>query len=276
MSQQRVLLSLDEAAVLPREAGVLVLADLVQGVAQMAQDVELVVQDRGLRGVAFLEGGGAEGLPHVHDGQANPPAFLGAQPGEELVQAGLGAVLATEPDGAAPLQVADDDAVAMPLGDGDLVDADHPRRGRTGPTQLLAHVLLVQLLDRMPIERELLGHLLDGGIAAAPADEVGEPLGIERIVGEPVQPFAFHAATPGALDPTDREGEVDPFVAARQIADAAWSLVVVGAKGLSTDAAERFFRRRWREMTTAWGSPKTRSEERRVGKAWRYRGWADM
>ena len=135
--QEGVLLALDEPAFRPGESGVFALADLVHGLLQMAQDVELVVDDQGLRGVALLEGGVAERLPHVHDRQADFAAFLGAEPGEELVQARLGAVLAAEPDGPAADQVADHDAVAVPLADGDLVDADRPGGGVPGPAELL-------------------------------------------------------------------------------------------------------------------------------------------
>jgi hypothetical protein len=58
------------------------------------------------------------------------------------------------------------------------------------------------------------------------------------------------------MDSAGLEVEIDPFVATGQIAGTAWSLVVVGAGGLSADAAERFFRRRWSVITTARGSPK--------------------
>src|SRR5947209_165171 len=104
--QEVVLLPLDEPAVLPREPRVLPLADLIHGLPQVLEDMELVVDDPGLRGVALLERGIAEGLPHVHDGDADLPASLGAEPGEELVQARLGTVLAAEPDRSPPLQVA--------------------------------------------------------------------------------------------------------------------------------------------------------------------------
>ena len=89
----------------------------------------------------------------------------------------------------------------MPLGDGDLVDADDPRRGAAGPAELLAHVLLVQLLDGMPVEVQFLGDRLDGALPAASAHVEGEPLGVERVVGQPVQPLALHAAAPAALRP---------------------------------------------------------------------------
>src|ERR1700690_2050628 len=90
----------------------------------MRQDMKLVVQDRGLRGIALLECRVAERLPHIHDRQADFAAVLRAQPGEELVEARFGAIVATKPDGPAPLQVADHDAILVPLGNGDLVDAD--------------------------------------------------------------------------------------------------------------------------------------------------------
>ena len=179
-----------------RHAGVFPLAHLVHRLAQVHQDVELVVHDRGLGSVALLEGGVAERLPHVHDRHADFAAFFRAQPGKELVQAGLGTVHAAEPDGTTTLQVADDDAVLVPLGDGDFVDADDPRGRGADPAKLLAHVLLVQLLDGVPIEEEFLGHLLDGRLATATAHEEGEPLGVERVVGQPVEAFVLHAATP--------------------------------------------------------------------------------
>ena len=170
------------------------------------------------------------------------PAFLGAEPGEELVQARLGAVLAAEPDGPAPLQVADHDAVAgaawpmaissMPMTRG---------AGQPGPAELLPHVLLVQLLDGVPVEVQFLGHRLDGALPAAPPDEEGEPLGVERVVGQPVQPFALHAATPAAADPADREVEVDPPVATGEVADAAGPLVVEGATGSCRRRRSAFF-----------------------------------
>jgi hypothetical protein len=233
------------------------LADLVHRLAQVHQDVELVVQDRSLRSVAFFEGRVAERLPHVHDGQADFAAFFRTQPGKELVEAGLGAVLAAEPNGTTSLQVADHDAVLVTLGNGNLVDAKHPRSRFAGTSELLAHVLLVQLLDGVPIEEEFFGYFFDGGLSTATAHEEGEPLGIERIVGEPVEPFPFHAAAPGALDPTDFEFQVDASVAAGQVADAPEPFVVIGTKGLPADPAGGFFRRRWSEMTTAQGSPKT-------------------
>src|SRR4051794_5341803 len=227
--QEVVPLPLDEPAPLSREPGVLAPPHLVHGRPKVLHDVELVVDDPSLRGVALLEGGVAERLPHVHDGQADLSALLRAEPGVELVQARLGAVLATEPDRPATLQVADDDAVAVALADGDLVDADDPRSGAACPAELLPHVLLVQLLDGVPLQVQLLGDGLYGALPAPPADVEGESLGVQRIVRQPVQALALHATTLGAVDPANRELEVDPPVAARDVPDAPESLIVEGA-----------------------------------------------
>ena len=102
---------------------------------------------------------------------------------------------------------------------------------------------------------QLLGHFLDGARAAMSADEEREPLGIERIVGQPVQLFVLHTATPKALDPPQEKLEIDPFVSAREIADASSPLVVMAAIDRAADTADRFFLRRLRVMTTARGSP---------------------
>src|SRR6266511_1305128 len=96
------------------------------------------------------------------------PALCLAQPGEELIQAGLGAVLAAKPDWPATQEVADDDPIAVPLPDRHLVNADDLRRGPAGAPQLFAHVLHLELLDRAPRQVQLRGNVLDARGAAAP------------------------------------------------------------------------------------------------------------
>ena len=84
----------------------------------------------------------------------------------------------------------------MAFGNGDFVNADDAGPGGTGTTQLFGHVLLLQFLDRMPIEEELLGHLLNGGLTTPAPHKEGKPLGVQRIVSKPVQSFVFHAPAP--------------------------------------------------------------------------------
>ena len=90
-----------------------------------------------------------------------PLHFRGSQPLEEEIHALLGAVCASEPDRPAADQIADDDAVVVPPADGEFVDADHLRAGCPGPSELLAHVLHFQRLDRLPIEAKFASHISD-------------------------------------------------------------------------------------------------------------------
>src|SRR5713101_451076 len=157
VGQQGVLLALDEAALTARQPGVLALADLIERVAQMAQDVELVEQDAGLGGVACRRQ--AKRLPHVHDDEANPRGFARAEPRVELVQARLRAIGAAKPDRVTTDQVADDDAVGLALLDRDLVEAEYPWPGCPRPAQLLAQVLLLARLHGGPVAPQHPGHI---------------------------------------------------------------------------------------------------------------------
>src|SRR3990172_502733 len=86
--EQRVSLPLDERPVLAGEPTVLAAADLVERVAEMAHDVELVENDSRLWSVALERG--AERLPHVHRGELDARRLLRAQRGEEEVEVRLG------------------------------------------------------------------------------------------------------------------------------------------------------------------------------------------
>ncbi len=126
------------------------------------------------------------------------------------------------------------------------------------------HVLLFQLLDRVPIERQLFGQVLDRGAATAPTDVVGEALRVERIVAEKVEPLALHGATSPAVDTPDLQLEIDAVIARRQIAHPPRASVVPTAVRSSADAAQRFFERRTSVTMRAFGSPKTPRTLRRA------------
>src|ERR1039458_3367825 len=97
-------------------------------------------QNRRLRGV--MTGGVVKRFPHVHHCQTDLFGLLFPDKPIELVHAGLGPILAAEPDRAMTDEVADDNAVGVSLANRDLVDADALRSRRTGTLELRAHVLL--------------------------------------------------------------------------------------------------------------------------------------
>src|SRR5712692_3534529 len=256
MRQQGVPLPLDEAAILARQPGVLALAHLVHGLAQVTEHVELVVQEARLRCVAGLERRVAKRRPHIHHRQADFAAFAWSQPGEELIHARLGPVGATKPDRPAAQQVADDDAIGLSLANGDFVDANDGGRGRSSTPELLAHVLHLQGFDGLPIEVQFARHVVNRRAAAAAADVEGKAFGVEGIVRQPGELLLFHGTTPATLDAANLELQVDTGVATGQVADPPQLAVVMGALGLAAHATSCFFRRRCKDTRRALGSPK--------------------
>ena len=125
--EERVALALDEGPVLRGDPFVLGSADLIHGIGQMAQDVELVEQNLGLRRLGLHRV--AEDLPHIHHRQPNTGRLLGAQVEKEPVQVGFRPPLPADPDRPASLQVADYDAIRMALLDRQFIHADHPGGG---------------------------------------------------------------------------------------------------------------------------------------------------
>src|SRR5467141_3649901 len=178
-----------------------------------------------------------ERLPHVHDRQPNARTLPLAEPSVKLAHARLRAVLAAEPDRPTANKVTDHDPVAVAFADRNLVNPDHLRTRRAHALELSFHVLLVQRLDRVPVQRQFLRHVLDRRPSAPPPDKVGKALGIERIVREKLEPFSLHTATPATIDP--------PYLP-----------VVPAHLDMTAAPAARFFERRLSVITRAFGSPK--------------------
>jgi hypothetical protein len=139
----------------------------------------------------------------------------------------------------------------------EIVDADDLGSGRARAGELRAHVTLFQRLDRIPVKVEFLGNVLDRCLPAAPAHVMGEALGIERVVRQELQPLALHAPATSARHAPYLELQVDARVATGEIAHAPHASVVPARVHSTTAAARRFFERRTRVMTRAFGSPKT-------------------
>ena len=74
---------------------------------------------------------------HMSMAASSMCALFFAQRLEKQVDVGFFAPLAADPDGAFAIQVADDDAVVVPLADRDLVDTDGPGCRQSRPLNLL-------------------------------------------------------------------------------------------------------------------------------------------
>jgi len=247
--QERVLLAFDEAPFLARDPRVLALSDLVEGFAQMTQDMELVEQNGRLRSMAL--GGVAERFPHVHNRDLDTAGFPLSEPLVEGSHALLGTVDASKPDGPSTHQVADHDPVAVLFSDRDLVDPDHARSVAAAPAKLLSHVLLLELLDRVPVEPQLLGHVLDRRRSTSSAYVHREALGVQGIVREKGELLALHSSATPARNPADPDSQKDPRVRARQVPHLSLGAVVEDPSRPPARRARRFFERRTSEMTRA-------------------------
>src|SRR5260370_14797677 len=162
-------------------------------------------------------GGQTERLPHVHDRQPIVRPLPLAEPSVKLAHARLRAVLAAEPDRPTANKVTDHDPVAVAFADRNLVNPDHLRTRRAHALELSFHVLLVQRLDRVPVQRQFLRHVLDRRPSAPPPDKVGKTLGIDRIVRDELDPFLLRTATPATSDPPYLQFQKYPTVASRKI-----------------------------------------------------------
>ena len=173
--------------------------------------MELIVKDGRLR--SMLTRSVFKGFPHVYDRKPYPFDFRGFEPFIEELQALLRTVGPSEPDGPFPLQIGDDDPVAVALTDRDLVNANGLGPGIPDTTEFLPHVLLFQSVDRLAVQMQLSGNILDRGGTATLAHVIGKSLGVERIVGQEGELLLLHLAAPSAQNTSDLQVEEDARVA---------------------------------------------------------------
>ena len=255
VGEQGIALPLDEGPVLGGEAAVLTTADRVERVAKVAHDVELVEDTARLWCMARERG--AKGLPPVHRGELDARRFWGTQCGKEEVHVGLGAALAADPDWSPAVEVADDDAVVVPLPDSNLVHADRPRCGQARTGDLPRHVDRVEVFDPAVVEALRLGHRRVGHLAEKCAHMHREALSKARVLGQPVAALYVHAAASRAVDAPVLELDVDTEPASQEVAGTAGPLVVATAHRCPHCEQRAVFFRRRNTSTLAEWFPKT-------------------
>ena len=273
--QQGVFLSLDETALFASQSCVLSAPHFIQRIIQMAYNVKLVEQDRRLMKLLAIPLGCQKAatkwlvmrrlagccvvkrFPHIHHRQASFCAFLRPKPIMELHHARFGSILPAKPDGPATNQVAHHDAVSMPLANCDSVDANRLGARGASTSQLYCHVLLVQLLDRVPVQVQLASHIIYGGTATTPTNVKRKPLRVQRVVGKEVEPLPFHLAATSAMHTANLDLQIDPRICARQVANSSRATVVPLRMHQSACTTDSFFERGSKVIIRAFGSPNT-------------------
>src|SRR5262245_60258751 len=145
----------------------------------------------------------------------------------------------------------------MAFADGNLVDPNAPGSGRARPAQLLAHVLLVQLLDRLPVQAQFPCDIAQSGRATPPPDKEREAFGIERVGGQPGHLLLLHGPTVRTPHAPDLDLQINPRVATGEVAHSAHLVIVERSHRRPTDPAASFFPRRTSPRRWALGSAKT-------------------
>ena len=263
MAEQGVALAFDEASIFLAEAEVFLTADLVDGIIEVAQDMKFVVDDSDVRAKADDV---CKRLPHVHHRQPDFRGFPRAQPAKEKLQILFAASLASEPDEALALQIADDDAINVPFADGDFIDADGARGRCSSPIHQLLKALFFQILDRVPVQPQQAAHARNRLLPTHPANVHGETPGKVRVLCQPLQTLGFHLATDRTLHPTNFQFQVNALFAAIQVADGSNPLVIMGMHLLATSTTKCFFARRSNMTIRACGSPHTPCKRRTAWK----------
>src|SRR6516165_8363772 len=179
-------------------------------------------------------------FPHVHYRQPNPRTLLRPEPGI-VSHALLRAVFAAKPDRTTTNEIADHNSVAMSFPDGDLINADCLWTRGAGTLELGFHILLIERLDRMPVELQFNRNLLDRRSPTTLADIISKPLRIERIVRQKMELLPLHLAATAAVEPPHLHFEINPRVATRQITHAAQFAVVPAHLDTTATAANYFF-----------------------------------
>src|SRR5208337_2717935 len=178
-------------------------------------------------------------------------------PFKEQIHARFRTVCATKPDGARSNQVTHHDPVRMPLANRQFVDPDDQRPRRTCSPQLLRHVLLLQRLDRLPVQMGLPGNIANRRDTTPPPYPEGKTLRVKGIVGQPVQTLLLHLPAPSAPNSANLHLQPNTPIPAGKISHPTNLAIVKRPVRTSADSANRFFPRRRRLRTTAYGSPNT-------------------
>jgi len=125
------------------------------------------------------------------------------------------------------------------------------------PTQLFPHVLLLQFLNRFPMQAEFASDILDGRGSAPPPNQPRKAFGIKWIIRQPSQSFTFYFAATPAVHPAHEHLQINAMLTTRQVSHQAKLLIVKAAVPTPTDSTGRFFWRRRNVSTRTSGSPKT-------------------
>jgi hypothetical protein len=168
-------------------------------------------------GLGKILGDGQDvGLRHV-EGDRFDLRSRRTQAAPEGIQ-GVGAFAVADEDDGAALEIEHHGEVAMSFADGDLVDGQQTQVLELGLRETLLQVPFLYVLDGVPADAEVLGHVLDGHVLGQAKSVAFEGMRVAATrIGEVDGDLANEMARV-AFDAWDREEQMSRSVADRQAA----------------------------------------------------------
>jgi hypothetical protein len=199
-------------------------AEVAEPVVEELDDVKAIEHQRRLRKVLLDRQN--VGLRHVEGDGFDLRSRRTQAPPERLQ--GLGSLAVADEDDGAAFEVEHHGEVAMPLADGDLVDAQETQMLELGLGEALLQVPLLDVLDGVPTDAEMMGHVLDGHALGQLQGIAFEGMGVTAHgIGEVDGNLAEEPAG-AAFDARDLKEQMSRAVADRQAAKESRFAAVTG------------------------------------------------
>jgi hypothetical protein len=202
--------------------------------AVLGDHVEQVVDDARVRRVGrdFL----AIRRAHVHHDRFEPRTSRGSQQAKERSQI-LACAAATDPKHALPRRLDHHRGVAVALLDRELIEPENRDTAEIDRPEPRRQVALVDLLDRLPVEPDVRGHVAQAHHRTQPNHALGQPRRHARVPRQPRQQLELRSAV-RACHPQPRYLELHRVLEQRQVADPPPRHVVKGSHRPQAAAAD--------------------------------------
>ena len=234
--QQKIFGALEDVFVVLGGFPVFAVTHFIDDLVELGYYVEEIEDDLDMRD--FLLDGFDIGIPHVHHNGFQLFSLFGCHAREESLQCPGFSVFA-HPNHSAGLVVENHRQVAVAFADGHFVYGQDAKPLTIGYPVVSLQKLLIDSLDRFPVQVQMMGHLLDSHEFAKLVNVTRQSLGHPQIRIEQIELFDGNLLTVGTHDLPVMAEDPEPCLSKVQVSDPS-PLLAVDPSGLSpTDMADR-------------------------------------
>jgi len=234
--QQKIFGALEDVFVGLGGFPVFAVTHFIDDLVELGYHVEEIEDDLDMGNLALY--GQDIGIPHVHHNGFQLFSLFGCHAREESLQCPGFSVFA-HPNHSPGLVVENHRQVAVAFADGDLVYGQNTEPLTIGYPVVSLQKLLIDSLDRFPVQVQMTRHLLDSHKSAELVNVTRQSLGHPQIRIEKIELFDGNLLTVGTHDLPVMAENPDPSLSKVQVSDPS-PLLAVDPSGLSpTDMADR-------------------------------------